>query len=76
MKTPKRPTKRPGILVRFYPSDLQSLNRYCQNACTPRENFIRRCVIDVINAGTAAARDRQRAATQHRKSTTTKGATK
>ncbi len=37
--------KRPGVLVRFYPSDLQALNKHCADACTPRENFIRRCVL-------------------------------
>lgn len=48
----KRPTKnrRPGILVRFYPQDLELLNRHCQEACTPRENFIRRSVLASIRA--------------------------
>lgn len=37
--------KRPGVLVRFYPTDLENLNRFCADSCTPRENFIRRLVL-------------------------------
>lgn len=44
----KKPKKRPGILVRFYPSDMAALNKHCADACTPRENFIRRVVLAAI----------------------------
>lgn len=40
--------KRPGVLVRFYPTDLAALNKHCADACTPRENFIRRIVLEAL----------------------------
>lgn len=53
--TPKR-RKRPGVLVRFYPSDLAVVNAACQEACTPRENFIRRAVLNTIAAAAQPAK--------------------
>ncbi len=50
MKRSKPPNrKRPGVLVRFYPTDLARLNAHCADACTPRENFIRRCVLHALD---------------------------
>lgn len=37
--------KRPGMMVRFYPTDLARLSKVCADACTPRENYVRRCVL-------------------------------
>lgn len=51
-KPPQR--KRPAVLVRFYADDIAALNKYCADACTPRENYIRRCVLadlSRMNAG-------------------------
>lgn len=45
MQVEKPRRKRPGVLVRFYPTDLENLNRFCADSCTPRENFIRRLVL-------------------------------
>ncbi len=42
--------KRPGVLLRFYPTDLARLNEVCAAACTPRENYIRRAVLERVNA--------------------------
>lgn len=45
----RRPNrKRPAVLVRFYPTDLQLLNQFCADACTPRENLIRRIVLTFL----------------------------
>jgi len=44
----KKPAKRPAVLVRFYPTDLAALNKACADACTPRENFIRRVVLAAL----------------------------
>lgn len=41
----KKATRRPAVLVRFYPTDLAELNKRCADSCTPRENFIRRLVL-------------------------------
>lgn len=51
MKQTKRPKRRPAVLVRFYDSDLARLNEHCAKACTPRENFIRRCTLEAIRVG-------------------------
>jgi len=48
--------KRPGVLVRFYPTDLARLNEVCAAACTPRENYIRRAVLAKANADLAVLR--------------------
>lgn len=50
MKTRTKGKRRPAILVRFYPQDMELLNSHCQRACTPRENFIRRSVLASIRA--------------------------
>lgn len=54
MKKSPKPRKRPSVLVRFYADDLQRLNLYCATACTPRENFIRRCVLGELSKLEAA----------------------
>lgn len=48
---PKPQRKRPAVLVRFYPTDLARLNKACADACTPRENFIRRVVLAALEGG-------------------------
>lgn len=50
----KKPKKRPGVLVRFYASDLSDLNRVCAERCTPRENYIRRCVLAQVSSDIAS----------------------
>lgn len=37
--------KRPGMMVRFYPTDLARLSKVCADQCTPRENYVRRTVL-------------------------------
>lgn len=49
-----KPKKRPGVLVRMYPQDIANLNRVCAERCTPRENYMRRCVLAQVNADLAA----------------------
>ncbi len=45
--------KRPGVLVRFYPTDITNLNRACADRQTPRESYIRRCVLAQVSADLA-----------------------
>ena len=47
----KRKT-RPGVLVRFYPTDIADLNRRCADDCTPRENFCRRAIMAAVRVRT------------------------
>jgi len=50
MQKPSPKRKRPGVLVRFYPDDLAALNVVCSDACTPRENYIRRVTMLAVRA--------------------------
>lgn len=54
LRMAKKPLKRkrPGVLVRFYPTDLQLLNEHCAKQCTPRENFVRRLVLAALQKKT------------------------
>ncbi len=45
--------KRPAVLVRFYPTDIARLNRACGERQTPRESYIRRCVLAQVSADLA-----------------------
>lgn len=40
--------KRPGILIRLYPEDIFLLNLVTSNACTPRENYARRAIMNQV----------------------------
>jgi len=44
----KKKRKRPAVLIRFYESDLAELSQACAKRCTPRENFVRRLVLDEL----------------------------
>lgn len=54
MAKTKSKRKRPAVLVRFYPDDLARLSRVCAERCTPRENYIRRCVLAQVSADEAS----------------------
>lgn len=43
-----KPKRRPGVLVRMYPQDILELNKVCADACTPRENFCRRAIMEAV----------------------------
>lgn len=53
MKTTRKHKRRPAVLVRFYATDLTNLNQVCADACTPRENFIRRAVLEKVRLAMA-----------------------
>jgi hypothetical protein len=46
--------KRPGILIRLYPEDIFLLNLVTTNACTPRENYARRAIMQQVRTDHAA----------------------
>jgi hypothetical protein len=47
-KKNKSTVKRPAVLVRFYQTDLAALNLIVARACTPRENYCRRAILDKV----------------------------
>lgn len=44
----KKQKKRPAILIRLYPEDIVLLNLVTSNACTPRENYARRAIMQQV----------------------------
>lgn len=44
----RRSPKRPAVLIRFYATDLAALNMIVARACTPRENYCRRAIMDKV----------------------------
>lgn len=56
-KPTRNKDRRPAVLVRFYPEDMQLVNAEAGRLCTPRESFIRRCVLKVIRTGESLIAD-------------------
>jgi hypothetical protein len=56
----KRST-RPAVLIRFYGDDLKRLSRAAARACTPREAYARRAILEQLDKAEAEAANEQRA---------------